>query len=96
VPDEAVFAATSIFDALADPTRFRILVALVQGELCVCDIAEAVGVSESATSHQLRLLRDRGLVTYRRDRQRAVYRLVDDHVRALLDTALDHAREGQS
>jgi len=84
---------TAIFSALADPTRFRLLDALVHQELCVCDLAAAVGVSQSAVSHQLRLLRDRGLVAFRRDGQRAVYRLADDHVRALIATGIEHAEE---
>lgn len=85
---------TAIFSALSDPTRFRILDALSISELCVCDLAEIAGVSQSGVSHQLRVLRDRGLVTYRRDGQRAVYRLADDHVRTLLASGLEHASEG--
>lgn len=84
---------TDIFSALADPTRFRILQALSLEELCVCDVAAIVGVSQSAASHQLRLLRDRDLVTYRRDGKRAVYRLTDEHVRLLLEQGLAHAGE---
>ena len=85
---------TDIFSALADPTRLRILQALALEELCVCDLALLAGVSQSAASHQLRLLRDRDLVAYRRDGKRAVYRLADDHVRRLLDQGLAHAAEG--
>jgi len=84
---------TAIFSSLSDPTRFRMLEALSLGELCVCDLAEIVGVSQSGVSHQLRLLRDRGLVAYRRDGQRAVYRLADEHVRVLLASGLEHADE---
>ncbi len=84
---------TAIFSALSDPTRFRMLEALSLGELCVCDLAEIVGVSQSGVSHQLRLLRDRGLVAYRRDGQRAVYRLADEHVRVLIASGLEHADE---
>jgi len=78
---------------LADPTRFRILDALSHAELCVCDIAEVAGISQSGVSHQLRLLRDRGLVAYRREGQRAVYRLADDHVQTLIASGLEHADE---
>ena len=85
---------TAIFSALADPTRFRILNALALEELCVCDLAEIAGVSQSGASHQLRLLRDCGLVAFRRDANRAVYRLADDHVRTLLAQGLAHADEG--
>ncbi len=91
--DSRVERTTAIFSALSDPTRFRILDALQQGELCVCDLAELVGVSQSGVSHQLRLLRDRGLVAYRRDGQRAVYRLSDEHVRTLIASGLEHADE---
>lgn len=87
---------TSVFFAFSDPTRFRMLEALSTGELCVCDLAQVVGVSQSGVSHQLRLLRDRGLVDYRRDGQRAVYRLADEHVRSLIAIGLEHAAEGRS
>lgn len=92
--DEDVRLTTTLFSALSDPTRFRLLEALLFQELCVCDLAQLAGISESGVSHQLRLLRDRGLVTYRRDGNRAVYRLADDHVRDLIDIASAHAREG--
>lgn len=88
-----VTRATDAFSALGDPTRFRILEALGHGELCVCDLTAVVGVSQSAVSHQLRVLRDRGLVTFRRDGQRALYRLADDHVRAFITIGLEHASE---
>jgi ArsR family transcriptional regulator len=84
---------TPIFSALADPTRLRILDALSGAELCVCDLAEVSGISQSGVSHQLRLLRDRGLVAFRREGNRAVYRLADEHVRVLLAVGLEHADE---
>ncbi len=93
--DDRVNRTTTIFSALADPTRFRMLDALVREELCVCDLAEVAGISQSGVSHQLRLLRDRGLVAYRRDGQRALYRLADEHVRTLIATGLEHADEGR-
>jgi len=85
--------AAAIFSALADPTRLRIIEALAAGELCVCDLAELSGVSQSGVSHQLRLLRDRELVAFRRDGNRAVYRLADEHVRSMLAQGLAHAAE---
>jgi ArsR family transcriptional regulator len=91
--DERVALTTAIFSAVADPTRFRILDALCAEELCVCDLAELAGVSQSGVSHQLKLLRDRGLVAYRREGNRAVYRLADEHVRSLLTQGLAHAAE---
>jgi DNA-binding transcriptional ArsR family regulator len=95
LPDDATSrAVAAIFDALADPTRLRILQSLlIAGELCVCDLAVLTGVSSSGVSHQLRLLRDRDLVTFSRDGKRAVYRLADAHVATLLAQGLDHAAE---
>ncbi len=95
--DEAlVTATTAIFSALSDPTRLRLLDALSADELCVCDLAEVCGISQSGVSHQLRLLRDRGLVAFRRDGNRAVYRLADSHVAVLLAQGLEHAAERTS
>lgn len=97
VADAALVTATAaIFSALADPTRLRILDALSAAELCVCDLAEVCGISQSGVSHQLRLLRDRGLVAFRREGNRAVYRLADSHVAALLEQGLEHAAERTS
>lgn len=92
--EDVLLRTTTIFSALADPTRFRILDALVSTELCVCDLAEIAGVSQSGASHQLRFLRDRGLVASRREGNRAVYRLADEHVKDLIVIGLEHAREG--
>lgn len=83
----------AIFEALADDTRLRILMALEHSELCVCDLAEISGISQSGVSHQLRTLREHRLVAFRRDGKRAVYRLADNHVRALIRVALEHADE---
>lgn len=98
LPDEsAARTVAAIFDALSDPTRLVILQALlVAGELCVCDLAAVTGVSSSAVSHQLRLLRDRDLVAFSREGKRAVYRLADAHVAALLAQGLDHAHESRT
>jgi DNA-binding transcriptional ArsR family regulator len=82
-----------IFAALADPTRARIVLALASGPLCVCDLTEVAGVTQSAVSHQLRMLRDLDLVAWERDGKRAVYRLADDHVRVLLRIGLEHSLE---
>lgn len=86
-------AVVDIHDALADETRLRIVLALSGRELCVCDLANICGITSSGVSHQLRLLRDRDLVTYRRDGKRAVYSLSDDHVRVMLSIAIEHAEE---
>jgi len=91
--DETIYKATRIFSALADSTRFKILTSLANGELCVCDLQELCGVSQSAVSHQLRLLRDIDLVRARREGQRAYYRLSDAHVRNMLRVGIEHASE---
>ena len=91
--DDVIYAATQIFDALSDFTRFQILGALSQGEKGVSELQEVTSVSQSAISHQLRLLRDRGLVTARRDGQRVIYSLADEHVTTLLNVGLEHAAE---
>ena len=94
LPDErCVEVASGFLKLLGDPTRLRILSALGAAELCVCDLAAVVGQSESAVSHQLRLLRTARLVTYRKAGRAAYYRPLDDHVGTLLATALAHARE---
>ncbi|MCB2217952.1 ArsR/SmtB family transcription factor [Desulfofustis glycolicus] len=82
-----------LFKALADPGRLTIVSALAVQEMCVCDLAALLGVSESATSHQLRILRIANLVKNRRDGQVLYYRLADDHVMQLVETATEHARE---
>lgn len=79
-----------VFGLLADPGRLRLLVALLGGELCVCDLAAASGLTESATSHALRILRAHRVVAVRRAGRMAFYRLADAHVRMLLDLALTH------
>lgn len=92
-PDEAVESLSEIFKALGDPTRLRLLTALGQGELCVCDLANLSGISESATSHQLRLLRALRLVRARREGRMVYYRLDDDHVVGLVAQGLQHVGE---
>jgi ArsR family transcriptional regulator len=94
--DTLIYRATEIFAALADSTRFKILSSLAGGELCVHELVEICEVSQSAVSHQLRLLRDRDLVSARRDGQRVVYRFSDDHVRSLILIGLEHASEREA
>lgn len=86
-------ALSSLFGVLADPTRLRIIAALDHGRaLCVGDVAAAVGLSNSATSHQLRILRDHRLVRVRREGRQAFYSLDDEHVRGLYQQGLEHIR----
>lgn len=79
-----------VFGLLADPGRLRLLLALAEGELCVCDLAVVSGLSESAASRALRLLRAHRVVSVRRTGRMAYYRLDDAHVRMLLDLAVAH------
>ncbi len=80
------------FGALGDPTRVRIISALSAGELCVCDLAAALGMSQSAISHQLRILRQLRLVKRRRAGQMAYYTIDDEHVSHLFRQGMDHLR----
>ena len=94
LPDPAcVEDASALLKVVADPTRLRLLSALNLAELCVCDLAAVVGISESAVSHQLRLLRAHRLVTFRKEGRIAYYRLLDQHINGLIDSAVDHVRE---
>ena len=95
--DDMVRFVAEMFTALGDPTRVRMLYALRRGELCVRDLALAVGISESATSHQLRLLRDRRLVRPRREGNAMYYAVDDAHLAALFREAehhTDHVQRG--
>ena len=81
------------FKALGDASRFKIMWALEHQEMCVCDLAALLGITESAVSHQLRLLRTLRLVKNRRDGTILYYRLADDHVSELVKIALEHISE---
>lgn len=90
---DAVQALADTFRILGDPTRVRILDVLASGELCVCDIAELVGMSESAVSHQLRLLRGMRLVRPRRAGRQVYYTIDDQHIISLFQQGLRHVTE---
>lgn len=83
----------ALFKAMCDPNRLKILWALGDGEMCVCDLAALLESSESAVSHQLRLLRQMCLVSNRRQGPVLYYRLNDDHIYALIHIVLEHIRE---
>ena len=95
-PEREIMAVADTFRNLGDPTRVKILQALTVEELCVCDLATLLGVSESATSHQLRVLRSQRLVRFRKEGKMAYYSLDDEHVVSLMKEALRHVREGIS
>ena len=94
MPDkETTERIAELFKAFADPTRVQILSNLVEREMCVTDISEAVGLSQSAVSHQLRVLKQMYLVKYRREGKSLLYSLADDHVRTILQMGLEHVME---
>ncbi|GAB4234135.1 MAG: metalloregulator ArsR/SmtB family transcription factor [Deltaproteobacteria bacterium] len=93
-PDREILSLAESFRTLGDPSRVKILQALSVEELCVCDLAKLLGISESATSHQLRVLRGQRLVRYRKEGKMAFYSLDDAHIDALMKVALRHVREG--
>ena len=92
-PERLVQATVRLLKGFADPTRLRLLWLLRDGEVCVHVLVEALGMSQSAVSHQLRLLRDAGLVVGRRNGRHVYYRLSDEHVRRLLENAVSHGDE---
>lgn len=96
MPDERVLAEMAeIFKLLGDLTRVKILQALSTTELCVCDLAALLEMTSSAISHQLRLLRGRGIVRFRKEGKVVYYRLDDEHVLTLVKVSLKHVAECQ-
>jgi len=93
-PIGTVQALAETFSLLGDPTRLRITYALSQQELCVCDLANVLGASQSVVSHSLRALRQMRLVRYRREGKIAYYALDDDHIRSLVEEGFRHVEEG--
>lgn len=90
---DAVAALAETFRVLGDPTRIKIAFALSREELCVCDIANLLGVSQSAASHSLRTLRQMKLVRFRKEGKIAYYALDDEHIKELLDVGFGHVEE---
>lgn len=91
--EEQLFKMSELFKAFADSTRIKILYLLFEEEHCVGDIAEDVGVSQSAISHQLKLLRYMKLVKSRREGNTVYYDLADDHVKTIINMAKEHLEE---
>ncbi len=91
--EEQLVELAQIFKIFGDATRIKVLTALSSGELCVCDIAELTGASQSTVSHQLRLLRAYRLVKVRREGKSAFYSLDDMHVLSIIRAGLDHVKE---
>ena len=91
--DEQLYDLADLFRMFGDTTRIRILYVLFESELCVCDIARLLNLTQSAVSHQLRVLKDAKLVRFRREGKTVFYTLDDDHVRAILALGMDHISE---
>ena len=91
--DEEMFDIAEFFKVFADSTRIKILSALFENELCVCDIAACLNMTKSAVSHQLRILRQADLVRNRKEGKIVYYRLSDDHVRKIFEMAKEHLHE---
>ena len=91
--DNTLYALADLFKVFGDPTRIRILYALSAQELCVCDIASVLDMTQSAISHQLRILKQMKLVKFRREGKTVYYSLADSHVETILNQGLDHVLE---
>ena len=91
--EEQLTKISTFFKVMGDPTRLKILTALLGGNLCVMHISEAVGMSQSAVSHQLAILRGADLVKVSRHGKTQIYSIADEHVRLILDMALLHSSE---
>ena len=92
--DETLYDLAELFKLFGDSTRVKILYALLTSELCVCDIAKLMDVTQSAVSHQLRVLKAGKLVKFRRDGKTVFYSLADDHVIRILSQGMEHILEG--
>lgn len=91
--DEQLYDLADLFRMFGDTTRVKILYVLFESELCVCDIAKLLHLSQSAVSHQLRVLKDAKLVRFRREGKTVFYTLDDDHVRTILSLGMEHVCE---
>lgn len=94
MPDEnTVYELADFFKIFGDSTRMSILFAIDGEPMCVCDIAELLGMTKSAVSHQLKILRQSDLIKYRKSGKNVFYTLADDHVRDIIEKALEHIKE---
>ena len=91
--EEELFDLAELFKVFGDSTRGRILFVLFESEMCVCGLAELLGMTQSAISHQLQVLKKAKLVRYRREGKTIFYSLADGHVRAILDQGMEHITE---
>lgn len=93
INDGMIGTITNLFKAVGDPTRLKILYALSKKPLCVCELAALLEMEHSAISHQLRVLRDKNLVKFKKEGKMARYYLKDDHIVILIKMAVEHAEE---
>lgn len=94
VPEETeLYDLAELFKVFGDSTRIRILFVLFEEEVCVCDLAQALQISQSAISHQLKILKQSKLVKCRREGKSIIYSLSDDHVRSIIAQGREHIRE---
>lgn len=92
-PEEDLYDLADFFKVFADTTRIKILYVLLKQEMCVCDIAQTLEMTQSAISHQLRILKQMDLVKNRRDGKTIYYSLADDHIVSILNQGMDHINE---
>ena len=93
--EEEIIEMADVFKLFSDSTRLRIICAILNNELCVCDLCELLNLTQSNVSHQLQLLRTAKLVKYRKEGKQVYYSLQDNHVEAIIRMALDHILEGE-
>ncbi len=91
--EQQLYGLAELFKVFGDVTRIRILYVLFESEMCVCDIAELLHMTQSAISHQLRVLKQNRLVKFRREGKAVFYSLADDHVRRIIDQGFEHITE---
>ncbi len=91
--EEDLYDLAELFKVFGDSTRIRILYALFEHEMCVCDIADLLGMTQSAISHQLRVLKQSQLVKFRKEGKTVFYFLADDHVRLIINQGMEHIQE---
>ncbi len=94
MPDDAqIYDLAELFKVFGDSTRMRILFVLFEAEVCVCDMAAALNMTDSAVSHQLKILKQNKLVKSRREGRSVFYSLADDHVRTIVSQGMEHIKE---
>jgi DNA-binding transcriptional ArsR family regulator len=91
--DDELYYLSELFKIFGDQTRVKILYTLLDGEMCVQDIADSIGMSQSSVSHQLRVLKQSQLVKFRRDGRTVYYSLADQHVCTIMNQGLEHIQE---